>query len=100
VENKELRASSPAASHLFDINTEAEPLNAKAAETFHQITAKFLFLSKRARPDLQTAIAFLATWVKKSDVDNKKILKRVLLYLQSTKDLTLTLEVGNLLVIK
>ncbi len=50
-------ATTPAAEHLFKVNVvEAERL-------FHSTTKKILFLCKWARPDVQTAIAFLCSHV-------------------------------------
>jgi len=37
---------------------------------FHHITAKLLFLAKRARPDILTTVAFLTTRVKDPDEDD------------------------------
>jgi hypothetical protein len=54
-----------------------------------------LFLSKRARPDLQQVIGFLTTWVKHPYTDDWKKLHRVIKYLRGTKDLKLTLEADN-----
>jgi hypothetical protein len=51
-------AATPAANHLFQVNDKAEKLNDENPEKFHHLTAKLLYLSKRARPDLQTAVAF------------------------------------------
>eukprot|EP00957_Ditylum_brightwellii_P080266 6105222-Ditylum_brightwellii.AAC.1 len=65
-------AVTPAANHLFEINKEAEKLGKEEAELFHHVVAKLLFLCKRARPDLQTSVAFLSTRVKEPDVDDKK----------------------------
>ena len=59
---------------------------------FHHIVAKSLFLSKRGRPDLQTAIAFLSTRVKTPDNDDYKKLARMIKYMRSTKELVLTLS--------
>jgi hypothetical protein len=72
----------------------------ETAQTFHRIVAKLLFLCKRARPDIQTAVAFLCTRVKPSDVDNWKKLKRVMQYLRGAVDLLLTLEAGDMSVLK
>ncbi|GAX11354.1 hypothetical protein FisN_22Lu047 [Fistulifera solaris] len=90
-------ASTPAAAHLFEVNTE-DPvlLNEEDRERFVHLVAKMLYLCKRARPDLQTAIAFLCTRVKAPDEDDWKKLTRVLKYLQSTSELSLTLEADNL----
>jgi Reverse transcriptase (RNA-dependent DNA polymerase) len=54
-------ASTPAASHLFEVNEQQTKLNLQQSNMFHQVTAKLLFLCKRTRPDIQTAIAFLTT---------------------------------------
>lgn len=83
--------TSPAADHLFTVNEDAERLNTADAEIFHSYTAKLLFAAKRARPDIQTAIAFLCTRVKSPDVDDWKKLKRVLGYIKETIFLPLTL---------
>ncbi len=37
---------------------------------FHNLVAKTLYVSKRARPDVSTAIAFLTTSVRAPDVDD------------------------------
>jgi hypothetical protein len=64
------------------------------------MTAQLLFLSKRARPDIQTAVAFLCTRVKSPDEDDWKKLARVIKYLRGTASMPLTLEACNLQVIK
>jgi hypothetical protein len=91
----------PAASHLFDVNMESPvKLDPNRVKTFHHKVAQLLFLSKRARPDIQTAVAFLCTRVKSPDVDDWKKLARVLKYLRGTVTMPLTLEASNLQVIK
>jgi hypothetical protein len=40
----------------------------KGATTFHNIVAKALYVTKRARPDILVAIAFLTTEFKMSDL--------------------------------
>ena len=83
--------TSPAADHLFSVNGEAVKLCKKRSETFHKYVAKLLFAAKRARPDIQTAIAFLCTRVQSPDEDDWKKLVRVLGYLKETIFLPLTL---------
>jgi hypothetical protein len=68
-------SATPAAAHLYDVNADAESLDKDTAKQFHTITAKLLFLSKRARPDLQQAIGFLTTRVKGPTTDDWKKLK-------------------------
>ena len=85
-------AISPAGSHLFKVNTEnATMLDDETKERFHHYTAQLLFLAKRARPDLQTAVAFLCTRVHQPDQDDLNKLTRVLKYLQFTPHLPLIL---------
>ena len=62
----------PVVEHLFDVNEDAESLDPAQAELFHHLMAKLLFLCKQARPDLQTAVAFLATPVKGPDTNDYK----------------------------
>eukprot|EP00957_Ditylum_brightwellii_P182843 13927857-Ditylum_brightwellii.AAC.1 len=54
-------AATPVVNHLFTVNDDAEKLNETQAQTAHHNIAKLIFLCKRARPDIQTSIAFLST---------------------------------------
>ena len=80
------KVSSPGNRQLFNIRMEAEQLNEKRSKDFHSITAALLYLMKRVRPDIETAISFLMRRVSKSDVDDWWKLKRVLAYLKNTID--------------
>ena len=60
--------TSPAQHHLFQENKDSKPLNKNKKEKFHSVTAKLMYLVKRARPDLETLLSFLTTRVTKSDV--------------------------------
>lgn len=93
-------ASTPAATHIFETNDNGEPLDEDTAQFFHHYVAKALFLCKRARPDIQTAVAFLSIRVKQTDKDDYKKLKRLMQHLRGSKDLVLTLESDNVQVIK
>ena len=68
-------AATPAANHLFEVNDDAEKLPEKEALLYHHHTAKLLYLSKRARPDIQTSVAFMCTIVTQPDVDDLKKLQ-------------------------
>ena len=61
-----------AANHLFNVNPDCNKLGEEKASQFHHLTAKLLYLSKRARPDLQTAVSFLTTRVREPDKDDCK----------------------------
>ena len=52
--------TSPAANHLFKVDDNEIKLKLEQKELFHEFVSKLLFLRKRARPDLQTAISFLS----------------------------------------
>ena len=88
-------ARTPAAIHLFNVNDGAEKLTEDKAQLFHHIVAKLLYLCRRTRQDIQTAVAFLCTRVKSPDKDDYKKLARVIQYLRATKDITLSIEPNN-----
>jgi len=94
-------AATPAANCLFEVNTSnLESLDKEAKDVFHTNVAKLLFLSKWARPDIQTAVGVLCTRVKSPDRDDYNKLKQVMKYLQGTIKLPLTLEADGTNVIK
>ncbi|KAI2499082.1 Reverse transcriptase (RNA-dependent DNA polymerase) [Fragilaria crotonensis] len=93
-------APNPASPKLFDVDPIAAQLPKNLATLFHHNAAKLLFLCKRARPDVQTATAFLCTRVKGPDSDDYKKLRRVMQYLRSTAYMPLTLEAEDMCVIK
>ena len=51
---------------------------------FHRIVAKLLYVSKRARPDIDLAVSFLCTRVADPTKGDKKKLKRLLYYVNET----------------
>ena len=76
--------ATPAQRHLFEVDENAEQLDEKKSDIFHSVTQKLLYITKRARPDLETLISFLTTRVSKSDVDDWKKLKRGLTFISNT----------------
>jgi hypothetical protein len=100
------KAATPAADHLFTITytirdkKETRPLEEEKALAFHHMVAQLLFMSMRARQDIQTAVAFLTTRVKCPDADDWGKLKQVLKYLNGTKYLRLNLSVDDLGLLK
>jgi hypothetical protein len=89
-------AATPAANHLFEVSEKPVLLSQEKAELFHHYTAKLLFLCKRARPDVQTTVAFLTTRVRTPDEDDYKKLTRCMRYLRATLNMPLTLEANDL----
>jgi hypothetical protein len=57
-------APTPASDNLFDVDEDLAALNEKELDFFHRTTVRLLFAAKRARPDLQVAVAYLCTRVK------------------------------------
>jgi hypothetical protein len=88
-------ANTPAAEHLFKVNEEATSLDQEQATIFHNFVAKCLFLTKRARPDISTAVAFLTTRVKGPDQDDWKKLVRMIRYLRGSVELPLILRADS-----
>ena len=81
------KANTPAKGDLFTIDEESEDLDADKSERFHHIVSKLLFVSKRARLDIELAISFLCTRVSKSTMQDWEKLRRLLSYLQCTIDM-------------
>jgi hypothetical protein len=93
-------ATSPAADHLFKIIEGVETLDETKSKFLHATVAKLLFLCKRGRPGIQTAIAFLCTRVQQPTKHDYNKLARVIKYLRKTTDLVLRLGANNLNIIK
>ena len=74
--------TTPAPHNLYDVrDPESEgntPLIDKEKNEYHTLTAQCIYLSKRARPDLQTYIAFHCTRAQKLDIDDQKKLSRTI----------------------
>lgn len=89
-------AATPARKTLFEIDERSEPLGSAKKENFHSVVAKLLYVSKRARLDIQMAVSFLCTRVSCSTVQDWSKLKRVLEYLNGSLDEFLTLGADDL----
>lgn len=85
-------AVTPATNNLFRITDSSEKLDSKDRKRFHGMVQKLLYMAKRARPDILTAVSFLTTRVKEPTVEDMSKLMRCLKYLNSTKDLVLRLS--------
>ena len=60
------KSATPAADHIFSVRDadKAKYLTEEKAIAFRHTTAQLLFLSSRARRDINTAVSFLTTRVK------------------------------------
>ena len=89
-------SATSAANHLFNVNPDCNKSGEEKALEFHHLTAKLLYLSKCACPDLQTAVSFLMTRVQEPDEDDYKKLSQCIRYLRDNADIPLTLEITDL----
>ena len=70
--------------NLFKVQHDSVPLEKEQAELFHTVTAQGLFLSKRGHPNIAPAIAYLTTWVQKSNCADWTKLCQLLQFLKQT----------------
>ena len=90
------KAATPAAAHLFKVNTEnPKLLNKEKKELFVHLVMKGLHLSQQGRPDIRTAISFLCGHLTCPDKDNYKKLTRLIQYLRHTLYMCLVLGTDN-----
>jgi hypothetical protein len=86
------RQSLPGTRSVFHVDKDAVLLGSDEASLFHTITAKLLYLAKRARPDILTVISFLCTRVREQTVEDNHKLKHLLGYLHGTRGQVLTIN--------
>jgi hypothetical protein len=84
--------TSPTTKTTYNVDEKAQRLGDEERKWFHSKTAKLLHLSKRARPDILTAVIFLCTRVQEATREDKEKLLRVLGYLKGTEERTLLLR--------
>ena len=89
------KADHPWSERLFKVDDSSKKLDEKRASVFHTFVMKGMFVCKRARQDIQPAIAFLATRVQVSTEQDWKKLKKVLSFMKRTQDDVLTLEAND-----
>jgi hypothetical protein len=87
--------SCPWNSNLTTVDATSPNLSKDKAEMFHTFVAKGLFVCKRARQDIQPAVAFMTTRVREPNEGDWWKLKRMIGFLKETKDDVLTLEADS-----
>ena len=88
-------AITPATENLFRVNSSSDQLCKSDREFFHSATAKMLYLGKRVRPDILTAVAFLTKRVQAPTDDDMKKLERLIKYVRGTSELGIILEANK-----
>jgi len=87
--------SSAAPVNLFTVDEDREKLTPGKVVQFHNLVAKTLYATKRARPDTCTAIAFLTTRVRAPDLDDWAKLTHLMRYIRGTRAMPLTLSANG-----
>jgi hypothetical protein len=72
--------TSAAPDDLFVVNDDGEKLSEESSTAFHNLVTKTLYVSKCARLDVSTAIAFLTTRVRAPDIDDWRKLSHLMEY--------------------
>ena len=94
------KANTPAVEFLFKVDEESRLINDPRAKVFHTFVAKALFATKRSRPGIHTAVAFLTTHVQGPNKYDWKKLLRLMQYLRNTTDMPLMLRADGTNIVK
>jgi hypothetical protein len=93
-EIKSIKAT-PWTEKLFKVQEDAKKLEEARRSILHTYVMKAMFLCKRARPDIDPAIAFLSSRVKEANEGDWTKLLRVLSFLKGSINDVLTLEADD-----
>ncbi len=75
----------PGKKNLFASSCDSTPLSEKERQLFHTVMVKLLYLSRRARPNIITAVVFLCTRVQGPTEEDRVKLRHLLGYLLKTR---------------
>ena len=84
--------SSTALKNIFVVNKDCKKLDQEKVVKFHNIVAKNLYATKRARTDTYTVIEFITTRVRSPKEENWYKLLYMMRYLRGTSKLSPTLS--------
>jgi hypothetical protein len=87
--------TSAAPDSLFKVDENCEKLKQDKAVEFHNLVAKTLYSTKRARSDICTAIAFLTTRVQAPDKEDWNKLVHLMRYIRCTRMMPLILSANG-----
>ena len=87
---------SPAGENLFEVPEQGVPLTTEEKKLFHSDVAKLLYLAKRSRGQILTAVSHLSGRVKEPTQDDLVKLNRVFSYLGNTEDQVLQFKSGGI----
>jgi hypothetical protein len=92
--------SSAAPVNLLAVNEDCEKLEDDKAVQFHDVVAKTLCVTKRARPDTCTPVAFLTMRVREPDKDDWKKMVHLMCHVRGARDMPLVLSANGSHVLK
>ena len=90
----------PATDKLFSIPADSKPLMEENKSYFHSMIARLLYLAKRTRLEILTAISWLSSRVQSPTEDDMKKLNQVLGYLSKFPKRTLRYLRGGKLILE
>ena len=83
--------ATPAVSNLFQVDEACRKLDVPTLDTFYCFVARFWYVAKRARPDLQVSVAFICKRVKAPNIGDWNKLGRLVRCIRATIHLPLIL---------
>jgi hypothetical protein len=89
-------SKTPATDGLFEVRLDAAHVSEEVRAWFHRLVAMLLYLAKRAKPEILTTVAYLATRVTKCDADDVEKLIRLVKYVRGTRESGIVLRPGTL----
>jgi hypothetical protein len=92
--------ATPATEDLFETRESVKKLTPEESQYFHHFVARLMYLGKRVKPECLPAVSFLSTRISKCDEDDMKKLVRLLGYVRGTRDMGITLRVGDHMEVK
>jgi hypothetical protein len=87
-------ARTPCTDGMFAVRDTALPVPEEVRVWFHKHVAMILYLAKRGRPELLTAVSYLATQVTNCDGDDVDKLIRLIRYIRGTRKMGMILRPG------
>ena len=93
--NPDKKENTPAAEFIFKVDEKSRLIDDSRSKVFHTFVSKALFATKKSRPDIHTAVAFLTTRVRGPNKDYWKKLLRLMQYLGDTAEILLTLRANG-----
>jgi hypothetical protein len=80
----------------FMVDSQSKELVKKEQKIFHTMVARFLYLSKRARPEILAVVGFLCTRVKRPTLKDRKKLETLLGYLKGAMERIMVIKLKSM----